>query len=535
MRTVCTTALVLVLICLGCVPKNDLAGAACPCIEGWDCCNGVCIEETAVCDDTSTESETETETVSDVTPVTGYEWHTFYGDWAKGFNGTYGYEMALDDKQNIYLVGSADLPWDGPGNEPPLNAYSGGGCDLFVLKLSADGDYVWHTFFGAKDGVCNGDSGYDVDLRGGALFISGRSFNPWDGPGATAPVNQHSENGSNLFALKLDVDGAYQWHTFHGATDDIGNSIATGEKGDVFVVGTSAETWDGPGGEPPLCAHSGGDDILILKLDGSGEYVWHAFYGGDADAGIDAAVDPSGNVVVLGNSDVTFFGPEGQAPITAHSTEDVPVTDAVLIQLSQNGHYTWHAFYGPRDADEGHSLTIDGEGNIYVTGSSQDSWDGPGGESPLSEHTSEKDITVLKLTKYGIYEWHTFLGSYEIDQGFAITHGGAGGLFITGASFGNWDGPQGEPPITPHNGSDGEDLFVLKLTQGGTYRWHAFFGSERHDQPRAVVTDGGVNLWIAGAAYGTWDGPEGEAPLNPHTAGEGHDAFVLKLKDPEML
>ena len=61
-----------------------------------------------------------------------------------------------------------------------------------------------------------------------------------------------------------------------------------------------------------------------------------------------------------------------------------------------------------------YGIAVDGSGNVYVTGYSNDTWNGPGGQSPLNAYNgggSGYDIFVLKLDSSGAYQWHTFYGS----------------------------------------------------------------------------------------------------------------------------
>ena len=49
------------------------------------------------------------------------------------------------------------------------------------------------------------------------------------------PMRWHA---TDLFVLKLNSSGAYQWHTFYGSTDDdYGYGIAVDTDGNVYVTG----------------------------------------------------------------------------------------------------------------------------------------------------------------------------------------------------------------------------------------------------------------------------------------------------------
>ena len=77
-------------------------------------------------------------------------------------------------------------------------------------------------------------------------------------PGGTAPLHAHSGGTYDIFVLKLNSSGAYQWHTFYGsASNDDGHALAVDTGGNVYVTGESDATWNGPAGQAPLHAYSG--------------------------------------------------------------------------------------------------------------------------------------------------------------------------------------------------------------------------------------------------------------------------------------
>ena len=82
-----------------------------------------------------------------------------------------------------------------------------------------------------------------------------------------------------------------------------------------------------------------------------------------------------------------------------------------MLKLNSSGAYQWHTFYGSRGYDGGSGIAVDGSGNVYVTGYSNATWNGPAGSSPLHAYSGDDDIFVLKLNSSGAYQWHTFYGS----------------------------------------------------------------------------------------------------------------------------
>jgi hypothetical protein len=96
------------------------------------------------------------------------------------------------------------------------------------------------------------------------VYVTGYSAATWG-----SPLHAHA-GGSDIVVVKLNSNGALQWHTFYGSSSsDYGNGIAVGPSSNVHVAGYSYATWGSP-----LHAHAGGGnpDIVVLKLDKDGAY-----------------------------------------------------------------------------------------------------------------------------------------------------------------------------------------------------------------------------------------------------------------------
>ena len=391
------------------------------------------------------------------------------------------------------------------------------------LPLVIDPTYEWHSFYGSLDG----DYCYGITVdAGGNLYVTGESDTTWDGDGGATPLHAHS-GGRDILVLKLDPNGVYQWHTFYGAvTDDFGWSIAVDTSGSVYVTGGSTATWNGDSGTPPLHAHSGERDILVLKFNPNGIYQWHSFYGAVTnDVGWSIAVGTSGNVYITGQSSTTWNGPGGEAPLHAYSAGSS--FEIFILKLDYDGFYQWHSFYGSEFGDSGEGIAVDGSGNVYVTGGSVATWNGPGGDAPLHAHSGSSDLFVLKLDPAGDYQWHSFYGSMNSENGIGISMDVSGNVYVMGVSWATWNGASGEEPLHAYSGSS--DLFVLKLDPAGAYQWHSFYGSTNIDYGQGLAVDADGNLYVTGYSNTTWSGDNEETPLHAHNGDGKSDIFFLKL------
>ena len=385
--------------------------------------------------------------------------------------------------------------------------------------LIIDPTYQWHTFYGSEDY----DQGYGIAVTADGVYVVGISVAAWNGDGDTPPIHDHS-GSYDVVVLKLDISGAYQWHTFYGsAGQDHGYGIAVTADG-VYVAGISDTAWNGDGNISPIHGHSGSFsyDIVVLKLDTSGVYQWHTFYGaGDSedDYGSGIAVTTDG-VYVSGNSNATWNGDGDTLPIHGHSGSSA----IAVLKLDTSGAYQWHTFYGSFGNDYGYGIAVMADG-VYVSGSSEFTWNGDGDTLPIHGHSGSLDIAVLKLDTSGAYQWHTFYGCENVDYGFsiAVTSDGA---YITGLSDFTWNGDGNISPIYNPGGDPG--IVVLKLDTSGAYQWHTFYGAETSDYGYGIAVTAD-DIYVTGHSSDNWNGDGDKSPI--HGCSGSSDIVILKLSD----
>ena len=233
----------------------------------------------------------------------------------------------------------------------------------------------------------------------------------------------------------------------------------------IFVSGSSTNSWDGSGGEAPLHEHTGASSGFVLALDSAGVYRWHTFFGTlGSPMWTWIAVDETGDLFVAGTTQYSWDGPSGESPLDP-LTEGGAIygtDEAFVLSLNQDGSYRWHGFYGSDDWDFGFGVAIGPDGEVIAAGSSESAWLGPCAEDPIHEHNEiGRNIMFLGLTSNGGYGWHTFFG-HGVVQSLVC---GVGGMCVmAGFVSGSFDGPGGESPLHEYSVTYGyatNDLFVL--------------------------------------------------------------------------
>jgi hypothetical protein len=187
--------------------------------------------------------------------------------WGGSFGGMYddfGTSIAVDNNGNVYTTGMCAMGADfDPG--PEINFVSNSGYDVFILKLSAEGDFVWVKSIGGYDF----DIGYDFAIDdSNNVYTTGSFKGTVDFDPGDLSNTVSNNGGSDIFILKLDSAGNFVWvKSLGGASSDYGRFISADNAGNVYTAGVFKETVDfDPGPGTYNLTSTGSNDIFILKL-----------------------------------------------------------------------------------------------------------------------------------------------------------------------------------------------------------------------------------------------------------------------------
>lgn len=467
-----------------------------------------------------------------------HEWHTFIG-CAEGK--TQGFSVANVKSGGVVIAGPANCEFASKEGMQPINGHSGE-QDIFVLKLSEDGEEEWYTYF--RTGSYEMPGQYNWFERGpaisafdtGEIVVTGSVSEDVRGPNGESPLNEYSGSWEEILVLKLGSDGTYLWHTIYGngCWNHHGRALAQGTDGSIYVSGGSDSceeeeyyNWLGPDGQNPLKDHNGGENIYVMKLDSSGEYLWHTFYGGEWDAGFAMESANGDGLVITGKSHNAWHGPDGQLPNHEYNDDGTASSDAFVLKLNGSGEYGWHTFYGAKGYEFANDLAITDAGDVYIVGGSEE-WTGPEGQQALTQHGGDFDAFILKLNKEGDYLWHTFCGGDSREMGLSIAIDEKEYLYVVGQTAG-FEGPAGQSPV------QGEDIgsgnYLVKIDRDGGYKWHGMWGRAEgygSDECNEITLDE-EEVYITGSSLESWRGPRGQKPLRSHSGAES-DAFAIKME-----
>ena len=222
--------------------------------------------------------------------------------------------VACDSFDNVIVGGilaNSDIDMGG-GNMPAI-----GGQDVFILKLSAIGTFVWAKRWGGPGGDQLRAIAVDADNN---VAIVGTTFgSSVDLGGGSIPTHGQTD----FFIAKYSgVDGSYIWAKLIGSDrNDSGLGIACDKtagttRNRIVVVGgylgqTGTDALDFGG--IVKTTNGGGTAVFVAVYDPTGLVVWVNSYGGEfgtSDFGTAVTVDAAGNIIATGSiqSAVDFGG-----------------------------------------------------------------------------------------------------------------------------------------------------------------------------------------------------------------------------------
>lgn len=209
------------------------------------------------------------------------------------------------------------------------NEVGNGDFNYLTMKLDANGGIVWVRTYNGTGNATDAPTAIKLDASGNVYVTGGSTGN---GTLMDFCTIKYDNNGNEIWVSRYDFNGNYD-----GAigldVDPNGTSIVTG------ASGTSFQNWD----------------FLTMKLDANGNTVATertVTAGNSFDKPVDIKRDDQGNIYIAGS--------------TQTNGNDINIK---LIKISSNFQLQWQkTFDGAGLKDEASEIDIDANGNVYLAG-----------------------------------------------------------------------------------------------------------------------------------------------------------------------
>ena len=397
--------------------------------------------------------------------------------WAKHFSGASNvipYDLYFDSLGNVYTTGSFEGTADFDPGAGTSDLTSNGSQDIYISKLDSSGNFVWAKSIGGGGQdygkSINIDSGNNIYATG--YFQQGAGPTDFDPGAGTANLTAGS---LDAFILKLDSSGDFVWvKQLRGNSGEVyAESTILDSSGNIYTTGTFRYTVDfDPGaGTANLSTVPDANDIFILKLDSSGDFVFVKQIHGTATlefaTGFDINLDSSGNIYTTGKYQGTFDFDPGAGTTNLTATVN---TNAFILKLDSSGDFVWVKSFDSTDEDiVGYDILIGIDDFIYVAGQFYGTADfDPGaGTSELTSLNVSQDIFILKLDSSGNFVWVNSVSGTSDDFVGGLFVDSSNNIYTVGQFYGtaDFDPGAGTNNLTS---SGNNDTFILKLSQLST-------------------------------------------------------------------
>lgn len=369
------------------------------------------------------------------------------GNWvwavSAGASGCGGAGIAMDANGDLLVTGH----FSGSATFGTTTLTSSGYKDIFVAKLSSNGNWIWAVRAG---GESDNDDGFDIatdqnsNIYVTGYFIGTASF------GASSITAIGTAN-SDIFVAKLSSVGNWIWAKRGGGSSaDYSYGIAVDSSGNTFITGQFRGPATFGNLSLPISEYY---YIFVAKLDQSGNFIWVKYTGNSNEllhSGIGIDIDDSGCIYVTGefynwaSFGETFLSGSGFSP------------NIFIAKINNNGTWLWAKSAGGSGYDSGYSIAVDSNGNAYTSGTFS-------GTATFGNQTFTSngfDIFVSKLDSSGNWQWTRTAGA-EFCRSLAVSD--MGEVYITGdfsvsATFGS--------TTLTSNGSY-YDVYTAKLNEPG--------------------------------------------------------------------
>lgn len=382
-------------------------------------------------------------------------------------------DMVRDPSGNIYVAGAFS------GTLETYGLTSAGNWDIIFAKFNSLGALVWIKGIGS--GGDDQASTIALDANGnimlGGFFNGTVDFNP-----SVVTTNITSGGGRDAFLGRYTPDGDYIWiGNISGASDSmITDAVSIGSL--IYVTGLFYGTADfGFGSGVNNQTSSGVADAFIAaysKTDGTINYIRIIGASAGEDYGYAITTDASSNVYVTGvyNGTVNF----GNTSLSSSGNMDM-----FCAKYTSDLSPVWAQTSGVNATNDfGLGITVDGSGNVYITGS----W-----------YTG---VWIQKFNSSGVSQWSNSLCQFGggVGEGMDITVNANNdvivcGYFTSGTDFDlqNCVAPNYYTALGPR------DSFIAKYKgTDGSFKWAKVLSSTGPERYDVISADEANNIYSAG-------------------------------------
>jgi len=312
-----------------------------------------------------------------------------------------------------------------------------------------------------------------------------------------------NHGNSDAWLIKLDGSGSFLWEkTYGGSEGDGWGIIIPSLDNKYYLVGASGSS-DGDISYDP---YPGSNDVWVAKIDSIGEIIWEKIIGGEK-------IDLMQAGTLTKDGGIAIFGWTGSQ--TGDVSMNYGMYDMWLVKLDSNGGIEWDKSYGTDDFDWGIDIIQTSDGGFLVGGSSTI---GNGGNLTCNPYNYKAECILLKLDSCGNIEWQQCYGGSGHDGIHALLELKDGYLI---SAYG--ESEDGDLEGSGWHG--GADIWVIKTDYFGNIIWQKCYGGSNHESMLNLFSTSNNGFALIGATQSQ----NGDITNNHSLSEFDNDIWFLKI------
>jgi uncharacterized delta-60 repeat protein len=294
---------------------------------------------------------------------------------------------------------------------------------VFVFSAKAQFTITSTRHFDGKGDFSDRYNSIVTDANGN-VFLGGSTVN--------------EDHNRDYLIEKRNASGDVLWRKIYGASgggpDEV-KQIILDAQGNAYVTGYANNI-------------GAGNDFWTMKFNAAGDTLWTRAYNdsnfNQYDQANSLALDASGNVVVVGESD--------------SDVSNITNDDFLVVKYDANGNQLWTKRFNDagNTTDRAEKVVIDASNNIYVAG--------------RSNNGTDDDYCVIKYNSAGTQQWIQFVDFGGTDRATDMDMDAAGNIYVTGRRS---------------NGND-DDYCTVKFNAQGTTQFTSVFDFVEDDRAESI-------------------------------------------------
>ncbi|MFT4668187.1 MAG: hypothetical protein ACI8YQ_001805 [Polaribacter sp.] len=330
--------------------------------------------------------------------------------------------------QDITVLSNGDFTIAGK-----TRAQGAGSDDMSLTFFSTDGKLKYCNTYGKE----KSDIPFALHTaKNGDVLMVGQGFEKVD------------NNGSSVILYRLDKFGKQIWkQVLKGRS---GYAVTELENGNIAVGGYL------------------NSDFSLAIVSENGNILLEGSYGTDYKDYAFGLLETSDNGYLIGGIKAGFHSPEGH-------DMNIPDSDLLFIKVREDGVEQWRKEEGEAGHDFFSQMMTDGNGNIYVVGSTQ----GDGKQS--------FDAFLMKMDEEANIIWKELVGGTDFEYGLDLAMDANGNIYICGATNSNTT-------------NENPDLFAAKFDPLGNELWYKQLGSSASEYANGIAISNTQEVLVIGSS-----------------------------------